>query len=100
MSETLPDARGRFGAYGGAFVPEILAPAFDALRAAWDEAQADPAFWAGWRHILRDYVGRPTPLTFAPRLSGRPGGEGSIEGGGWSAEGPDLISCHPELASG
>ena len=64
----LPDARGRFGAYGGAFVPEILAPAFDALRAAWAEAQADPAFWDEWRTLLREYVGRPTPLTPAPRL--------------------------------
>ena len=72
---TLPDARGRFGAYGGAFVPEILAPAFDALRAAYAEAQADPAFDAEWRSLLREYVGRPTPLTAAPRLSehvGRP----------------------------
>ncbi|HEX9952567.1 MAG TPA: tryptophan synthase subunit beta [Rubricoccaceae bacterium] len=69
MTETVPDARGRFGAYGGAFVPEILAPAFDALRAAWDEAKADPAFWAEWRDLLREYVGRPTPLTAAPRLS-------------------------------
>ena len=69
MTETVPDARGRFGAYGGAFVPEILAPAFDALRAAWDAAKADPAFWAEWRDLLREYVGRPTPLTAAPRLS-------------------------------
>ena len=71
MTDTafIPDARGRFGAYGGAFVPEILAPAFDALRAAWDDAKADPAFWAEWRSLLREYVGRPTPLTFAPRLS-------------------------------
>ena len=68
-NSSFPDARGRFGAYGGAFVPEILAPAFDALRAAWDEAQADPAFWAEWRDLLREFVGRPTPLTFAPRLS-------------------------------
>ncbi len=68
-STTLPDARGRFGAYGGAFVPEILAPAFDALGAAWDEAKADPAFWAEWRTLLREYVGRPTPLSPAPRLS-------------------------------
>ena len=70
---TYPDARGRFGAYGGAFVPEILAPAFDALRAAWDEAKHDDAFWAEWRDLLREYVGRPTPLTFAPRLSAHVG---------------------------
>ncbi|HEX8299760.1 MAG TPA: tryptophan synthase subunit beta [Rubricoccaceae bacterium] len=69
----LPDARGRFGAYGGAYVPEILAPAFDALRDAWDEAKADPAFWDEWRTLLREYVGRPTPLTAAPRLSAHVG---------------------------
>ncbi len=69
IPDTLPDARGRFGAYGGAFVPEVLAPAFDALRATYAEAQADPAFWAEWRDLLREYVGRPTPLTAAPRLS-------------------------------
>ena len=68
-STALPDARGRFGDYGGAFVPEILAPAFDALRTAWDEARDDPAFWAEWRLLLREYVGRPTPLSPAPRLS-------------------------------
>ena len=72
-SKLSPDARGRFGAYGGAFVPEVLAPAFDALRAAWTEAQADPAFWAEWRDLLREFVGRPTPLTFAPRLSAHVG---------------------------
>ncbi len=44
-----PDADGHFGPYGGAFIPEILVPTFDALRAAWDEAQHDPAFWAEWR---------------------------------------------------
>ena len=73
LPATLPDARGRFGAYGGAFVPEILAPAFDALRAAWSEAQADPAFWDEWRTLLREYVGRPTPLTLAPRLGAHVG---------------------------
>ncbi len=72
-TQTLPDARGRFGAYGGAFVPEILAPAFDALNAAWDAAKADPQFWADIRGLLRDYVGRPTPLTPAPRLSAHVG---------------------------
>ena len=72
-SKLSPDARGRFGAYGGAFVPEVLAPAFDALRAAWTEAQADPAFWTEWRDLLREFVGRPTPLTFAPRLSAHVG---------------------------
>ena len=65
----LPDARGRFGAYGGAYVPEVLVPALDALREAYAEAQADPAFWAEYHALLGDYVGRPTPLTPAWRLS-------------------------------
>jgi tryptophan synthase beta chain len=73
MPDTLPyaapDATGHFGPYGGAFIPEILHPAFEALRVAWADAQADPAFWDEWRTLLTQYVGRPTPLTPAPRLS-------------------------------
>ncbi|MEL6613996.1 MAG: hypothetical protein AAFQ53_18015, partial [Bacteroidota bacterium] len=60
---TLPDERGRFGAFGGAFVPEILVPALEALKAAYAEAQADPAFQAEYHALLREYVGRPTALT-------------------------------------
>ncbi|MDX1420295.1 MAG: tryptophan synthase subunit beta [Rubricoccaceae bacterium] len=69
-----PDARGRFGEYGGAFVPEILYPVLAELKAAWAEARADAAFQAELDPLLRDYVGRPTPLTFAARLSERLGG--------------------------
>ena len=65
----LPDARGRFGAFGGAFVPEILYPVLADLRAAYAEAQGDAAFWARYRSLLRDYVGRPTPLTRCDRLA-------------------------------
>jgi tryptophan synthase beta chain len=68
--ETLP---GRFGRFGGAYVPETLVPALDALKAAWADAQADPAFRAELDGLLAEYVGRPTPLTFAPRLSGEVG---------------------------
>ena len=71
---TLPDAQGRFGAFGGAFVPEILHPVLEDLKRAWAEAQADPAFWAQYRSLLRDYVGRPTPLTRLDRLTERLGG--------------------------
>ena len=79
MPETLdvpnmPDARGRFGAFGGAFVPEILHPVLEDLKAAWAEAQGDDAFWAEYRRLLRDYVGRPTPLTRLDRLTERLGG--------------------------
>ncbi|CAM3294935.1 tryptophan synthase subunit beta [Rhodothermus bifroesti] len=69
-----PDVRGHFGPYGGAFVPEILIPALEALRQAYAEARQDPAFWEDYAALLREYVGRPTPLTFAPRLSERLGG--------------------------
>ena len=60
---------GRFGPYGGRYVSETLIPALEELTAAWGEAKADPAFFAEVREILRDYVGRPTPLTPAPRLA-------------------------------
>ena len=70
----LPDARGRFGDFGGAFVPEILQPVLADLKAAWAEAQTDDAFWAEYHALLRDYVGRPTPLTRLDRLTERLGG--------------------------
>jgi tryptophan synthase beta chain len=70
----LPDARGHFGTFGGAFVPETLMTAFAELTAAYDEAKADPAFQAELDGLLRDYVGRPTPLYFAERWSELLGG--------------------------
>ena len=71
---TAPDERGRFGAYGGAFVPEILIPVLAELKAAYVEAQRDPAFQRDVADLLRDYVGRPTPLSFADRLTAKLGG--------------------------
>jgi tryptophan synthase beta chain len=70
---SVPDARGRFGAYGGRYVPEVLIPALEQLSAAWKELRADPSFRGELDALLRDFVGRPTPLTFAPRLSERTG---------------------------
>jgi tryptophan synthase beta chain len=67
--EALPDARGRFGAYGGRYVPEVLVPALDELARAWSELREDPEFRGELSALFRDYVGRPTPLTFASRLS-------------------------------
>ena len=67
--EVGPDARGRFGAYGGRYVPEVLIPALDELTAAWSELREDPAFRGELDALLRDYVGRPSALTFASRLS-------------------------------
>ena len=54
---------GRFGAYGGAYVPEILVPALEQLEAAFLDAQEDPAFQAELAELLAKYAGRPTPLT-------------------------------------
>jgi len=64
-----PDARGRFGAYGGRFVPETLIPALDELEAAWRTARADPGYRDELAALLSDYAGRPTPLSDAPRLA-------------------------------
>jgi tryptophan synthase beta chain len=59
----------RFGAFGGRYVPETLIPALDELELAFDAAMADPTFTAELDTLLRDYVGRPSPLSDAPRLS-------------------------------
>jgi tryptophan synthase beta chain len=64
---------GRFGPYGGRYVPEVLIPALDELTAAFAEARADEGFRAELEVLLRDFVGRPTPLYLARRLSERVG---------------------------
>ena len=61
----------RFGPYGGRFVPEVLMEALDELSLAWREAREDGGFDAELQRLLRDYVGRPTPLYLAERLSER-----------------------------
>jgi tryptophan synthase beta chain len=66
---TLPDARGRYGAFGGRYVPEVLIPALDELTEAWGRLRDDPTFRGQLDELLRDYVGRPSALTFASRLS-------------------------------
>jgi tryptophan synthase beta chain len=66
---TLPDERGRFGRFGGRYVPEVLIPALDELANAWSELRDDAGFRSELDALLRDYVGRPSPLTFASRLS-------------------------------
>jgi tryptophan synthase beta chain len=64
---------GRFGAYGGRYVPETLMAALQQLEALYDAARGDVAFWAEYDGLLREFVGRPTPLTLAPRFSERAG---------------------------
>jgi tryptophan synthase beta chain len=64
-----PDDRGRFGDYGGRFAPETLMPALEELEHAFDEAWADPAFRDELASLLRTFVGRPTPVHRAARLS-------------------------------
>ncbi|HVR31347.1 MAG TPA: tryptophan synthase subunit beta [Acidimicrobiia bacterium] len=64
-----PDEHGRFGEFGGSFAPETLMPALAELDAAFRDAWSDPRFVDEYRTVLRDFVGRPTPLHEAPRLS-------------------------------
>src|SRR5271170_5163244 len=65
---------GRFGAYGGRYVPETLMAALEELELAYAAAQADPAFHLELDSLLKDYAGRPTPLYFASRLTEELGG--------------------------
>jgi tryptophan synthase beta chain len=64
---------GRFGPYGGRYVPETLVAALDDLARLYDEVRSDPAFWAEYDSLLAEFVGRPSPLTAAPRLSDEAG---------------------------
>ena len=69
MSAREPGGRGRFGRFGGQYVAETLMPAVEELTRAYAEASVDAAFAAELDRLFRDYVGRPSPLTFAGRLS-------------------------------
>jgi len=66
---TRPDARGRFGDYGGRYVPETLMPALEELEVEFEKAWADEAFRAEYHRYLAEYVGRPSPITEARRIS-------------------------------
>ncbi len=70
---TASESVGRFGAFGGRYVPETLMAALDELSRVYDEAAQDPAFVRELGDLLRTYVGRPTPLSDTPRLSKRVG---------------------------
>ena len=68
-SDAGPDERGHFGEFGGKYVPETLMPALAELEAAYEEARHAPEYLEEVAYLLRTYVGRPTPLTYAARLS-------------------------------
>src|SRR5688572_13065696 len=74
MNYQQPDARGHFGPYGGTFVAETLIHALDELNAAYEQARKDPAFVAEYHHELAHFVGRPSPVYHAARLSRELGG--------------------------
>jgi tryptophan synthase beta chain len=69
VTTSYPDALGRFGQYGGKYVPETLMPALFELEAAYKNYKDDPEFKAELDQLLKDYVGRPSPLYFAERLT-------------------------------
>ncbi len=73
-SGNVPDHDGRFGKFGGRFVPETLMHALDQLTNEYKKAQRDPQFNAELQELFRDFVGRPSPLYFAKRLSEKVGG--------------------------
>ena len=69
-----PDETGHFGIFGGRYVSETLMPLILELEEAWNEAREDPAFWAEFNDLMANYVGRPSPLYFAERLTEHLGG--------------------------
>jgi tryptophan synthase beta chain len=70
----MPHFDSYYGEFGGAYVPEVLRPAIEQLKQAFDEAAGDDSFWAEFDSIGRDYVGRPTPLLYAENLTRHLGG--------------------------
>jgi tryptophan synthase beta chain len=74
IDTAVPDAGGHFGPYGGRFVPEALVAAIDELTAAFHATQSDPTFRAELARLLRDYTGRPSPLTDAAKFGEHAGG--------------------------
>jgi len=73
-SRNVPDPAGRFGPFGGRYVPETLTQALDELAAEYEKAVQDPTFFEDLKDLLRDFVGRPSPFYYAKRLSEQAGG--------------------------
>ena len=74
QSVNVPDERGYYGEFGGRFVPETIIPALDELEEAYHDAMNDPDFQQELWHLNKTYTGRPTPVTYAKRLSEKLGG--------------------------
>lgn len=74
MLQAFPDIKGRFGDFGGKYVPETLMGPLQELEEALDEAMADPEFQNEYHHVLKEYAGRPTSLTYADKISEHLGG--------------------------
>lgn len=72
--KSLPNQAGYFGEYGGQIIPPVLKPVFDEIALAYQNAQADPTFRAEYENLLKNYVGRPSPLYYAKNLSQKLGG--------------------------
>ena len=77
----LVEKQGYFGNYGGRFVPETLVPALDELTSAYQALKTDAAFWQEFESLCHYYIGRPTPLYFAERLTAHCGGAKSCSNG-------------------
>src|SRR5580700_2088211 len=73
-TQAVPDVHGRFGPYGGRYVPETLMFALRQLTEEYERARTDPEFDRQLRYYFKDYVGRPSPLYFAERLTTHAGG--------------------------
>ena len=74
QSDALPNSQGRFGPYGGKFVPETLMAALAELETAYDEARQDDSFWSEFEDLLKNYVGRPSAMYHAKNLTEQLGG--------------------------
>src|ERR1700726_2969455 len=74
IAQLAPDSRGRFGPYGGRYVPETLVAPLEELEQAYELARKDPKFQSELDSLLKNFAGRPTPLQFASRLTEHLGG--------------------------
>ena len=74
----MPSESGKYGPYGGRYVPETLMPALDDVIEAYEEFRDDATFRAEFEHLLKTYIGRPSPVTHAKRLSAHLGGAQTV----------------------